>query len=375
VRNTGLEDFGDEDWREPFEIGVKSLQEEARLNLMGRLRTRSELLQALEARLQVEETYKRHPEIDQEQIIQPIVVVGQGRSGTSFLINTLAANPENGACLTWEMMFPCPPPEKETYLTDPRIEKAEKLHRQWVRVTPTLESMHEYGARLSMECSYLTGLSFRSIPWFGVLGQVPSYEAYMVKQDLEPAYKYHKRVLKLLQWKNPRKRWVLKDVASLDHMDVELKVYPDACFIWTHRDPVRALASMVNLMGTTHWGRSDYPLSNAAHLHMTDPTAAAERLNHVIDMLDAGAVPPGQIHHMQYLDLVRDPVGSIELAYRHFNIPLSDAGKKGMSDYLAANPRDARPPHRFGAGSPEYLAKARAAFRRYQDTYQVPSEG
>lgn len=372
--NTGLSDFGDDDWHEPFQVAIKSLEEEAQLNLMGRIRTRSELLQALEARLQIEDWYKRHPEIDDEEIKQPIIVVGQGRSGTSFLINTLSANPDNCPCRTWEMIFPCPPPEKATYFTDPRIEKADKLHKQWIRVTPEMATMHEYGAELSMECGFLMGLSFRSVPWMGVLGQVPGYEAYMAKADIEPAYRYHKRVLKLLQWRNPRQRWVLKDVGSLDHMDVELKVYPDACFVWTHRDPVRALASMVNLMGTTFWGRSDHPFSGAAHDFVTDPWASAARLNAVIDTLEAGVVPPRQIHHILYLDLVSDTIAAIEGMYRHFGIPLSAAGRQGMVDYLRDNPRDARPPHRFHAGTAEEIAVARKAYARYQTHFNIPSE-
>ncbi|MET0988053.1 MAG: sulfotransferase [Steroidobacteraceae bacterium] len=374
MRATGLTDFGADDWREPFQVALRSLEDEARLNLMGRIRTRSELLIALEARLQVEDWYKRHPEIEEEEIKKPIIVVGQGRSGTSFLINTLAANPDNGACRQWEMMFPCPPPEKATYRTDPRIEKADQLIKQWIRVTPEMASMHEHGGDLPMECAWLMGLSFRSTPWLGVLGQVPSYEAYMEKQDMVPAYQYHKRVLKLLQWKNPRAHWVLKDVRSLDFMDIELKVYPDACFVWSHRDPVRALASMVSLMGTTFWGRTDYPLSGEAHAYVTDATASAARLNSVIDTLESGRVPKERIHHVHYRNLVGDTMRTIEGIYRYFDIPLSERGRTGMQEYLHNFPRDSRPPHRFSGGSPEFIAQARIAYKRYQDYFNVPSE-
>src|SRR5438046_1657183 len=94
MRSTGLSDFGVDDWREPFRILLKSLDEEAELNLMGRIRTRSEILNTLEARLQIEETYKRHPEIDEQKVAQPIIIIGQGRSGTSFLQNVLSMNPD-----------------------------------------------------------------------------------------------------------------------------------------------------------------------------------------------------------------------------------------------------------------------------------------
>src|SRR5262245_18819361 len=90
MRNTGLKDFGAEDWREPFGVFIEALKEEAALNLLGRIRTRQDFLQFLEARLQIEQTYKEHPEIDDEEIRQPIIIIGQGRSGTTLLHKLLA---------------------------------------------------------------------------------------------------------------------------------------------------------------------------------------------------------------------------------------------------------------------------------------------
>src|SRR5262245_20079498 len=77
--NTGLSDFGVEDWYEAFQRFIKSLDEEAELNLMGRLLTRSDILMYLEARLRVEEEYKRHPEIEDVELAPQILIVGSGR--------------------------------------------------------------------------------------------------------------------------------------------------------------------------------------------------------------------------------------------------------------------------------------------------------
>ena len=107
--NTGLSDFGADGWQEPFKIVAKALDDEAELNLMGRLMCRSDMLIFLEGRLQIEDTYKRHPEIENERIEEPVFIVGQGRSGTSALLNLLAQDIDNGIARTWEAMFPCPP--------------------------------------------------------------------------------------------------------------------------------------------------------------------------------------------------------------------------------------------------------------------------
>ena len=374
MRATGLSDFGSDDWREPFQVLVKSLEQDADLHLMGRLMARDELLRLLEARLRIEDTYKRYPEIEQEQIVRPIFVVGQGRSGTSFLINLLAANPDNGALLEWEAMFPCPPPERATYRTDPRIEQADKIIRQWVRVTPTLAATHEFAGNLPLECMQVLALSFRSHSWFVAVGQATTYEAWIALQDMTPALQYHQRVLKLLQWKNPRKHWVLKDPMHLYRMDQMLKFYPDASFVWPHRDPVRALASTISMIGTIQWGRSDYPFKGASFEHMLDPNMSAAGLNYVIDQLESGAVPQQQIYQMQYRNLVGDTMTEMAAMYAHLGLELSEQGRRGMAQYLAENPRDARPAHKFNIGSDDVVQRARQAYQRYQAYFGVKNE-
>ncbi len=374
MESTGLSDFGADDWREPFRVFLKSLNEEAQLNLMGRIRTRSEILQLLEARLQIEETYTRHPEIADEQITQPLIIVGQGRSGTTLLQNLLNSHPDNGAPLHWELVLPCPPPESATYQTDARIEKAHKLIDQWNRVTPTFAAMHEFAGTIPMEDNVTMAMNFMSPTWLDCMGQVPSYDAYIFQQPVEPALRWLERVLKLLQWKNPRKHWVLKDPMHLDRMSELLKVFPDACFIWPHRDPVRALASLVSVVGTIQWGRSDHPFSAVSLAYMTDPDLAAGRFNAVIDHLDSGAIPQDQIAHVLFHDLVADPVGQVGKMYDHFGIELTDSGREAMSRFMKENPRDNRPAHQFDIGSDAAVARVREAFARYQERFGVPVE-
>ncbi|PWI06635.1 sulfotransferase [Streptomyces sp. NWU339] len=372
--NTGLDDFGDDSWYEPFKVLVRALNEEAQLNLMGRLMTRSDLLLFLEARLNLEETYKRNPEIEDEQIEKPLIIVGQGRSGTTFLQNMLAADPNNGTITNWEVMFPCPPPEKTTYQGDPRIQKADRLITQWNRVTPEIESMHEFAGPLPTENIHLHCLAFRSPGWLTLLGQIPSYVQYMRTQDAALPYEYEKRVLKLLQWKNPRRQWVLKSPYTLTQMPDVLRVYPDACFIWTHRDPVRSLASVVNLIGTFYWMRTDHPFTADSLTQLTNAELSAGMLGLPIEWLENGSLPRSQLFNIQYQDFVRDPIGTAEQIYRAFDIELTPAGRQAMQTHVSENVRSNRPAHRYEFGSEELVSRERAAFKRYQEYFQVPDE-
>lgn len=371
--NIGLDDFGAEDWREPFRILLRSLEEDAELNLTGRLRMRAELIQLLEARLRIEDTYRRHPEIDDEQIVKPIIVAGQGRCGSSFLNNMLAAHPEDEALLHWEAVLPVPPPEKASYATDPRIALADGRVTLWNRVTPTVTSIHEFGALLPIEDCQILALNFMSAEWFGVLAQPAAYQAHIASIDPAPAFAYHARVLKLLQWRNPRRHWVLKENSYLFRLPALLAAYPDACIVWPHRDPVRALASTISALGTFQWGGTDHPLKGGMLDHLTDPAMMAAGIDMAIDQIEAGAVPADRIHHLHYLDLVGDTMGTIAALYAHFDIPFDEAARQAMALYLARNPREARPKHRLDI-TPEDLGASRAAFARYQSFFGIADE-
>jgi hypothetical protein len=296
IRRTGLADFGLDDWREPFEILVRAIEEEGELHLFGRLWTRHDLILFLEARLQIEATYKAHPEIEDEVIDRPVFVTGLPRSGTSILFELLAQDEQFLAPANWEFVLPCPPPEAATYRNDPRVPRAHDLITQMTRAAPTLQAMHELGAWIPNECSVAMRMSFRS-QHLASYFQIPSYTNWLFAADPEPAYRYYKRLLKLLQWKNPRGHWLLKDPAHQSFLPVLFKVFPDARVIVTHRDPVRAQGSVTNLMGTFFWMRSDKPFDAAAFEELLTPEGTAARLNQMIDWIDSGTVPTRQLAH------------------------------------------------------------------------------
>jgi Sulfotransferase family len=371
---TGLEDFGEDDWREPFQILCKALDEEAELNLMGRLMTRSDLLITLEARLRVEADYKAHPEIEDEEITKPLLIVGQGRSGTSMLQSLLAADPNNGTFRNWEALFPSPPPEKETYETDPRIRKADGLTTMWNRVTPEIQSMHHFTGWVPTENIHVQCMSFMSPNWFDLFGQTPTYFGAMLQRDQADPYRYEKRVLKLLQWKNPRTTWVMKSPAALQHLPSVLDVYPDVGFIWTHRDPVKAVSSVVSLIGTLHWMRSDEPFIGGSQAQYTNPDLAAGMMSQPIKWLEEGTLPRERLCNIQYSDLIGDTMGAVQQIYDFFELELTDEGRAAMEEHLDRDRRSDRPAHKYDLGSEDEIEMEREAFKQYQEYFGVANE-
>lgn len=371
TRRTGLDDFGTDDWREPFEILVQAIEEEAQLHLFGRLWTRHDLLLFLENRLRIEATYKAHPEIEDEVVDQPVFVTGLPRSGTSILFELLAQDAQFMAPANWEFVLPCPPPEAATYRSDPRVERAHHLITQMGRVAPTFQAMHEMGAWIPNECGVAFPLSFRS-QHLAATFQVPSYTGWLFAADQEPAYRYYKRLLKLLQWKNPRGHWLLKAPEHQSFLPILFRVFPDARVVVTHRDPVKAQGSVTNLLGTIYWMRSDKPFDARAFEELLTPEGTAARLDQMIDWIDDGIVPAAQITHSRYADLIDDPAGALETLYAGMEFPFAPETRVAVRAYLAHKPKG-----KFGAHSytVDDQDSTRQLFARYQDRFNVPSEG
>lgn len=368
----GLNNFGDEDWREPFEVVVKAIEQEAELSLMGRIMARSDLLNWLENRLLVEETYRLHPEIEDELIEAPVFITGLPRSGTSILFELLARDEQVRVPQSWEAMFPCPPPEQESYHHDPRITLADQRLTQWNRVAPEYQSMHEMGATIPCECLSLMNHSFIS-DQLRSIHQVPSYDQWLAKADLTPAYRYHKRLLKLLQWRCPG-RWLLKAPSHMGSLDTLLQTYPDARIVQTHRDPIVAMASVTNLLGTIYWMRSDKVFDSTAFGELMMAKATAKRLEHVMEQCERGIIPVQQIYHSSYQQLLEHPMVAIEAFYDFFKLPLSDKSRAAMQAYLDQKPKGKFGSHQYSVDSASEIAASRKLFQRYQNFYQVNNE-
>jgi len=141
---TGLNDMGEDDWQEPLRIMLRSFEEEADLNLIGRLCSRSELLIWITSRLRIVDLVKRHPEIRDEPIEKPIFVTGLPRTGTSILQELLGQDPNMRTPLFWECYFPGEAAESGGKDAAARA-SGDALVNQWARVVPEIRTMHETG--------------------------------------------------------------------------------------------------------------------------------------------------------------------------------------------------------------------------------------
>src|SRR5262245_41638889 len=107
---TGLADFGEDSFREGLAILVRSLREEAHLTAIGERVIFGRIVDHLKQRLQIEDWYRRHPEIDEVQIKAPLIGISLPRTGSTVLSFLLAEDPNSRFLSRWESAQPCPPP-------------------------------------------------------------------------------------------------------------------------------------------------------------------------------------------------------------------------------------------------------------------------
>jgi len=375
--NTGLSDFGDDEWIKHFRKLLEVIDKEAKLTFFGRILTRSDFLQYLEARLNITEYYKRHPEVENEVIKEPIFIIGFGRSGTTILQEVLSQDPQFRSVHRWEGLFPVPPPEESTYQTDPRISKAQDLVDLVCAASPPWKSMHAWGGDIPVEDPEFTYPAFLSEVWPYAF-QIPSYEKYFSQQDLAYYFWWHKRTLKLLQSKYKKSHWLLKSPTTLPRIPEMLQAYPDAKIILTHRDPIVSNDSVIDVQGTIYHWRTDDPFGGGGVLdEWMVADARAALWDRVIQLIENGTIRKGSFTNFLYHKFMQDPIGTIKNAYGDLGLAKSDTAFARMQTFLDSRPQGGHgAAHKYTKISTDdpNMAAERKHYARYQGYFGIPNE-
>jgi hypothetical protein len=371
-RKTGLTDFGDDSFREPFRILLRSLETDAELNFMGRICVRNDILRTLCNRLRLIEDRKRHPRIADEVIRRPLFITGLPRTGSTFLHALLAQDPAARSPQVWEVMHPSPPPERATYYVDPRIVETEKELR-WIDILmPDFNTVHLIEARLPQECIAITGLSFISYV-FDSMYYVYSYRSWLDRTDKRPAYEFHRKFLQHLQWRCPGTHWVLKAPSHLISLDALLQVYPDAGIIMTHRDPLKVLPSCTSFTEVLRGAFTDR--LDKAQLGLEVKWRWEGSAASAIRFREENAALREQFFDVGYSDLVRDPMAMVRRIYEHFGMQLTGEAEEAMRRFAGKNRMNKHGVHHYTLEEFGFDPDAiRRCFRFYTDYYQIKAE-
>jgi hypothetical protein len=338
---TGLADFGDPIYREGLDVLTQELAE-APLSELGGMVWRGRVLAHLTQRLQLVDFLVRHPEIERQAVPAPVFVVGLPRTGSTALSHLLSQDPATRSLRVWESAQPVPPPETATERSDPRIESAAKGLDAIRLISPRLAAMHEDTPTGPTENQDLLGMSFRTFHFEG-MAWLPRYVAWWLACDMEPAYRFMRRALQLLQWRCPPTRWQLKSPPDSFFLDAVLAVFPDARFVMTHRDPAPVLGSVCSLIATVQEMTGKPPDAHA--LGRAELRAWSEAMRRLLAV--RARVGEGRFADVHFDALNADPLGTIAIAYARLGLPWTGSVERAMAAHAAAHPRGRHGEHRY----------------------------
>lgn len=342
----GSDDYGpDTDaMHEALAVLVRSANEESDLSPDAELVFAGMIGSLLVRRLQIEQCYAAHPEIGDQEIESVLFGLGLPRTGSTALSYLLAQDPAVRNLRQWEASQPTPPPELATEATDPRFLAAQEMMNGLGEMPPEIKSMLPSSPDGPAECLELMNLTFRC-SMLDCVAQTPSYGEWLVNCDFGPAYRYHRRVIKLLQWHRPPSRWRLKTPAHMFGIDALDTVYPDARYVITHRDVTKVIPSVASVETAVvrmYTGQAD-PKYFGKHCE----EAWDIGLRRFIAFRDR--VGESRFYDIAFDDLQSDPIGTVRGMYEWLGEDYTPAAESAMRGWWEQNQseREQAGPHRY----------------------------
>jgi Sulfotransferase family len=353
-RKESLTDWGPGDFEHPLSVLLDDYAA-ADLNAIGVLILRAGIVHSLRMRLRAQEWITRHPEILQERITAPTVVVGMMRSGTTLLQRLLAADPRFNCAYGWEVVEAAPRLDHQFSgpdVSDPRIAVSEAREAKSRELAPDLFVIHPmYAREAEEEIVFLADAFLSHVPESGA--HLPRYRSWLDEQDFTPAYEYLHRMLQFLQWQKrqrfsgrqpPPERWVLKSPAHLGYLDALRAQFGDLHIVHMHRDPRATIASGASLNSTLHAMHADnvdrarVGAQWLQRMGWTNDRAMAVR--------DSWVDQSAWVTDIGFDDAVADPIGQVARVYDAIDVPLTVEAETAMRLWLKERPREAaRPPY------------------------------
>lgn len=331
----------DEHTLEGLEMFVSSANREADLSPDGDKRLAGLIIAALTNRLRVEEYLLQHPDILEQPIEKPMFVFGFPRTGTTLTINLLNEDPARRCFLRWEAFQSVPPPKRGEFRNDPRyIAEQAKIDAALQQSTESAAVHHE-DADSPTECQLSMAQTMCS-QVYEALVHVPRYRQWFLNTSYLPSFRYHKKLLQLLQSEAPG-RWTLKNPWHPLFLNDLHTVYPDAQLVMNHRDPVAMVGSACSMIN-----RVRTPFTK----HVNKKVIAETLLDTFDVMLKRTLDYKAQhgdesIYDIHYDKLMENPIGEIKKLYERFEEPFSAQAEQAMAAFLARNPQGRFGNHRY----------------------------
>lgn len=334
---TGLSDFGDTRFLDGLSVLTEALPKEANLNATGQQMVYGGIIRLLSNRLLYVEDVKKHPDILNEKIVQPIVITGLPRTGTSKLQRVMSADPHVQRLDFWKELFPAPFPGEQPGNPQGRIEAALQMEAALSAHFPGWMARHPMEAQEPDEELHLMEMAFDSIiSW--LFSRTPSFYDYVANSDQRGSYQVTRQMLQYLQWQDGNvegRPWIMKTPIHLGALPMLLETFPDAIIVHCHRDPRDVIPSFASLIEEGRKIGSD----------TVDPKEIgrdvfaywAEQMDR--NLAARESLPPDRIIDIDYQDIVGNVNSLIEKIYAKAGRPVTPESLAAFNNYEGRRPK------------------------------------
>ena len=331
---TGLSDLGEPLFFEGLNRLIDSINNEANLNEIGIQAQPIRIQGLLSNRLRFEEDLKKFPEILDQQIIAPIVIVGLPRTGSTMTHRLLASDPNHTAMLWWEGRYPALLPGEKRGDIEARMELGKAEVDAVVAASPEALDIHPWDYKGADEEILLLEHNFLSTVPESFMA-LPSYSKWIEEQDHTLAYEDLKKFIQYLQWQNPgreKKRWVLKSPHHLGFIDKMISVFPDAKIIQTHRDPIKTVPSFCSMCANLFEPLTTNFDKVFIGKHWSNKLTRA--LNHCMNISEQH---PDNFLDLEFLNMIKDPIDEMKKIYEFIGESFGEKTEVAMEAWREEN--------------------------------------
>ncbi len=342
---TGINDVADPEIEEPLRRLLNSLNNEAQLNVAGVMAMEKRILRTLTNRLRMFRDYRDHPEIDDQEIVRPLMLTGGGRTGSTKLHQLIAASGDFKYMTFWQAFYPSLRSGDRAESPDARIRDAEEFVQWFNERAPRAVLTHPYETLETEEETHLYEMGTFGFLIFSAVF-VPSFIQWYGALDFRPQVEFFKKTLKYLQWQfhdGDTRPWVLKYPGYQGFEPILRQVFPDAVFATTYRDPLSTLTSGCSLFSAYYEACSDASFDHFIGLAMMEGQAA--RLQ--IQMNTRRDHPDMDILDISYADLLKSTDDVIKRIYAHAGMNLGEQARNAMLAWEQKNAQHKHGVHKY----------------------------
>ncbi len=373
MEQTGLDDFGPDDFRPRLGAYAGAVDADSDNTNLNRFILRNRIVRLLSQRLLLTDLLRRYPEIHDIEIERPLIVVGLPRSGTTHLVNLIAADPRRRALPYWESQEPFPRHGEgpDVNGVDPRFARSVSEHESAMAMTPLVQNMHDRFPQAIEEEVEILDLDFASyvLEWHC---RVPQWRDFYLGLDQDRHYGYLRTVLKALTFLRGPRQWVLKSPQHCEQLGPLIRTFPDATVAFTHRDPVAVIQSAVTMLA----------YGDRVRRKQIDPEGLVDYWIDRVERLlracvrDRDLIGPDRSVDIGFHQLNGNELPILEKLYGYNGTALTEDTRAAFTRYLHDNPRGKHGQIRYDlqrhfGGTP---GEVRSRFGFYFDRFDVREE-